>query len=392
MEWRNAAVVRLGRRLYAARPDLVTALATAAAGVAFIAIGLTNLWSGVTWAPEISPWWHVIPILVGSALMLGKRHRPMTMLLAGTVVAGVDIWLGGSLGMVLVFFDLLYSAVLFGRARHVRAILVVIVVLVVAALLGPLLAGATLQAGVLLALQAFLLLGTAYWWGMSVRRSREVAALSEARARDAERFAGIVKADTVREERGRMARDLHDVIAGNLSAIAIHAEAALSSTSQAHDRSALRAIREASVEGLDEMRSMILVLRSGTDPLIAPPRLAELPDLVARSSAVRVTVVGEAPQVPTAIDQALARIVGEGLSNAARHTPGADVEIRFHATEAEAEVSILSRGGTPSAPTIGTGQGISLLRERAELLGGTLAAAPVDGGWQLHARIPRSAQ
>ncbi|KRC61639.1 hypothetical protein ASE14_12415 [Agromyces sp. Root81] len=392
MEWQNAAVVREALRLYAARPDLVTALATAAAGIAFIAIGLTNLWSDATWAPEISPWWHVIPILAGSALMLGKRRRPMTMLLAGAVVAGVDIWLGGSLGIVLVSFDLLYSAVLYGRASHVRALLVVIVVLVVASLVGPLLTGANLQAAVLLALQAFFLLGTPYWWGMSVRRSREVAALSEARARDAERFAGSVKADTVREERGRMARDLHDVIAGNLSAIAIHAEAALSSASPAHDRSALRAIREASIDGLDEMRSMILVLRSGTDPLIVPPRLAELADLVARNSAVAVTIVGDTPQVPTAIDQALARIVGEGLSNAERHTPGADVEIRFRATEAEAEVSILSRGGTPSAPTIGTGQGLSLLRERAELLGGTLVAAPVDDGWRLHARIPRSAQ
>ncbi|MFC9559449.1 sensor histidine kinase [Agromyces sp. NPDC056965] len=370
----------------------MTAVATAGAGTAFIAIGLTNLWSDAAWAPDISPWWHLIPILVGSALMLGKRRRPATMLFAGTVVAGVDIWLGGSLGMVLVYFDLLYSAVLFGRARVVRALLVVIAVLVAAAFVAPLLSGSSLQAAMLLALQAFLLLGTPYWWGMSVRRSRELAALSDARARDAERFASIVKADTVREERGRMARDLHDVIAGNLSAIAINAEAALSSKTQTHDRAALRAIREASIDGLDEMRSMILVLRSGTDPLIAPPRLAELPDLVARSPAVNVTFVGDTPHVPTAIDQALARIVGEGLSNAARHAPGADVEIRFRATEAETGVSILSRGGTPAAPTIGTGHGIGLLRERAELLGGTLSAAPVEGGWRLDAQIPRSAQ
>lgn len=391
MEWNGRGIARELARRYRAHPDLTAAAGTMVAAAGLIALGLTGLWSGASWAPDVSPWWHLLPVLAGCLAMLVKRRRPLGALLAGVVFGAVDVWLGGSLGMLLVFFDLLYSAVLYGAARRVRILLAVIVAAVVSAFVGPLVAGQELQPAVLSALQAFVLLGTPYWWGMSVRRSRELATLSEARARDAERLAGLLRDEAVREERGRMARDLHDVIAGNLSAIAINAEAALSSApSEERDRAALRAVRAASTDGLDEMRSMILVLRSGDDPLAAPPRLAELPDLLARTPGTT-RVTGAMPAVPTAIDQALARVVGESLANAARHAPGAEVEIAFADAAGEVAVTIVSRGGAGASPAVGTGHGIDLIRERAERLGGTLEAGPVKDGWRVSARIPRSA-
>lgn len=378
-------------RAYRAHPDAFTALGTALAGVGLTLLGLTGLWVDAPWTRQVAPLWHLVPILLGSAVMLVKRRVPLTAAAIGAVLALVDGAFGGSLGMVFVFFDLLYSAVLYGAARRVRVLLVVIVVVVAAALLAPLLLGQDVRNSVLFALQAFVLLGTPYWWGMSVRRSRELAAVSEARARDAERLLELQRDEVVRAERERMARDLHDVIAGNLSAIAINAEAALAEPTGARDRAALRAVRQASVAGLEEMRAMILLLRTGDDPLVAAPRLAELPSLVERAEGVRATLVGDVPVLPTAADQALARVVGESLTNAARHTPGADVEIRFAEAPDAVEVTVTSAGGRPRSGSRGTGHGIALMRERAERLGGALEAGPTDHGWRVRARVPRSA-
>lgn len=378
-------------RAYRAHPDGFAALGTALAGVALTLLGISGLWADAPWTRATDPLWHLVPILLGSAVMLVKRRCPFTAVTVGAVLFLVDGVLGGSLGMLIVFFDLLYSAVLYGAARRVRVLLAVIVVVVAATLVAPLLLGSDLRNGVFFALQAFVLLGTPYWWGMSVRKSRELAAMSEARARDAERLLELQRDEVVREERERMARDLHDVIAGNLSAIAINAEAALAAPPGERDRAALRAVREAGVAGLDEMRSMILVLRAGDDPLVAPPRLAALAELVERSDGVRASVVGSVPMLPTAIDQALARVVGESLTNAARHRPGAEVEIRFDEASDAVEVTVTSTGGRPQAGSRGTGHGIDLMRERAERLGGTLEAGPTADGWRVRARVPRSA-
>jgi signal transduction histidine kinase len=136
---------------------------------------------------------------------------------------------------------------------------------------------------------------------------------------------------------------------------------------------------------------MIVVLRSGEDALVAPPRLTALPELVARAPGVSTTVVGEPPVVPTAVDQALARVVGESLVNAARHAPGADVEIRFAETSDAVEVAVTSIGGAATTAARGTGHGIDLMRERAERLGGSLEAGAFEGGWRVRVRMPRSA-
>lgn len=391
MSWRNVGPIRWVVEVYRAHPDVMTAVATAAAAVIFTLLGLTVLWSDLPFAAAVDPVWHLVPVLLGCAVMLVKRRAPIAALAAGVLLACVDVWLGGSLGMILVFWDLLYSAVLYGAASRVRVVLVLIALTVLVALLGPLLAGESLRVAASIALQAFVLLGTPYWWGMSVRRSHELAEVSEARARDAERLLELQHDETVREERARMARDLHDVIAGNLSAIAINAEAALARPTGDRDRQALRAVREASVAGLDEMRSMIVVLRSGDDALVTPPRLAELADLVRRAPGVHTNIVGAIPEVATALDQALARVVGESLTNAARHAPGSAVEIRFGEAAGGVDVTVISTGGRSQERSRGTGHGIDLMRERAERLGGSLEAGPVAGGWRVRARMPRSA-
>ena len=161
---------------------------------------------------------------------------------------------------------------------------------------------------------------------------RERADLAREVAADAIRIAELDRESAVREERARMARDLHDVVAGHLSAVAIHTEATLASADTSRDRDTLRTVRAGALEALAEMRSMILVLRGRPDPVTAPAGLARLDALVGGRAVGRAGGRGRrrtppAP-LPAATDQAAFRIVQESLTNAARHAPGSPVRGR----------------------------------------------------------------
>nr|WP_241744508.1 ATP-binding protein [Cellulosimicrobium arenosum] len=202
-----------------------------------------------------------------------------------------------------------------------------------------------------------------------------------------------------------MARDLHDVIASHLSAIAIHSGAALQLPPDAgRDRAALEQVRASAVTSLEEMRSMILLLRSeqrGSEPVVAPGRLAELGTLVdtARATGTGVTVV-QGPGVadlPAATDQALYRIAQEALTNALKHAPGAPVAVRLDRAGPDVVLTVHDDGAPGPAslgdPALSAGTGLLTMRERAEGLGGSLEAGPGDrsaggGGWTVRATVP----
>ena len=179
-----------------------------------------------------------------------------------------------------------------------------------------------------------------------------------------------------------MARDLHDVIASHLSAIAIHSGAALASPPDpAKDRAALELVRSSSLTSLDEMRAMILLLRSDlpradalfdagsarVDPVVAPARLARLDDLLAtaRTSGLTVDVLDDSArrrELPAAVDQAAHRIVQEALTNAAKHSPGAHVSVRVTAVgSATAGDSAAQIEVTVENPVTETGAGPTTL-------------------------------
>ena len=192
-----------------------------------------------------------------------------------------------------------------------------------------------------------------------------------------------------------MARDLHDVIAGHLSAVAIHTAATLSAPPDPdRDRATLATVRAGALDALAEMRSMILVLRGRPDPVAAPAGLARLEALVAaaRSTGQEVVVVGEAPSpLPAATDHAAFRIVQESLTNAARHAPGSPVEITVRGDDDVEVVVTNTLDPTEATPPLSTAIGLLSMRERAEALGGTLVAGPTDGRWVVRAWLPRVA-
>jgi len=198
--------------------------------------------------------------------------------------------------------------------------------------------------------------------------------------------------------RTRMARELHDVVANHLSAVAIHATAALSvrTLTPAQVDEALRVIRENSVQGLAEMRQMIEVLR---EPDSAPDepstaRLSELERLVAQARAaglgVTVTTTGEPRPVPVGVDLAGYRIVQESLTNALKHGDGAaalDVDYR------PAAVVITVRNPVRAVPStsgaaLGAGAGLIGMRERATLVHGRFDAGPHGALWRTRAELP----
>ncbi|QTX03639.1 sensor histidine kinase [Agromyces archimandritae] len=393
MDVRAHPVARRLHAIYARHPVIVSAAGTIAVGAALLALGITGLWQNYAiFGPDTALAWHVLILAAAFPVLLLRRRHPIVALGAGTILFTADILLGGTLGMLIVLFDLIYAAAYWAGPRARRMLLGIIAGLVAISFALPVVLGEPVQIVVLFGLQNFAILATPYWWAAAVRQGRELAASEAARADDAQRIAALDRQQAIRDERSRMAQDLHDAIAGDLSAIAIHSEAALSrSPDPARDRAALVAVRAASVEGLEQMRSMIALLRTGDDSPGAPLRLADLPAIVAASEAP-VSLVGETPELPTAADQALARIIAESLRNAARHAPGSQVVISF-AVDAEAHrVQVRSTGGRPADPAAaGTGHGIHLMRERAERVGGRLEAGPDGDGWLVTVRMPGGA-
>jgi signal transduction histidine kinase len=355
---------------------------------------------------------HAGLLLAGCVALAVKRRHPAATLAVVTAATLGSVTVGGSLGLLLALVDALYTAAVVLAPRARRALVAVVVAVTVAAPVAAALLGGGLREVLAALLQAVALLVTPLWWGSDVRSRTELAAsearratlereqadLARAHLVDVQRIADLDRGAALREERAAMARDLHDVVASRLSAIAIHAEAALSAAPEtARDRAALAAVRAESVASLAEMRSMILVLRGGASDVAvgAAGGLDQLDDLVAtaRDRGLDVRVSARArPPLPAVVDQAAYRIAHEALTNAAAHGPaGGRVDVRVAGVGSSLEVEVLSSLGDPGpapGPALGSATGLVTMAERARSLGGTLSAGPDGDRWRVHAVLP----
>lgn len=324
-----------------------------------------------------------------------RSRLPLLAILIGltaivlAAVLSADGAFGSSIPLLLVLTDQLFAATLYGSRRVSRAM----VALAVASLVGSGLTTFVLtgdwRQSLILAWGVGALPIIPVWWAMNIRQHREMVAAERVRSEQLARIAELDRRAAVSAERARMARDLHDVVAGHLSAIAIQSEAVLSMADKdpATVRRILRAVRENAVSSLTEMRAMIRMLRSDdNDSLVAPARLRDVGRLVesARAGGLRVdvrsnlpwvggelttvdahgsapragasdlartgavseggTISGDAPtgtmsspdfetsRLPAAVDQAAYRIVQEALTNAVKHAPGARATLRVEET------------------------------------------------------------
>jgi signal transduction histidine kinase len=203
-------------------------------------------------------------------------------------------------------------------------------------------------------------------------------------------------------ERARIARDIHDVLAHSLAAVSVNLQAAegllIAGTLPADNPELAKAIecvgRAGSLtrEGLAAARRAVLALRDEAAPL--PDRLSSLADeyRAVGDSAVDFAVMGEPRTLPEQISLTVYRTAQEALTNARKHAPGQPVTLRLGFEPAEVTVSVVNP--LPLVPargplaTAGAGYGLTGLRERAALVGGTLEAGPAADDWRVCLRIP----
>jgi signal transduction histidine kinase len=193
------------------------------------------------------------------------------------------------------------------------------------------------------------------------------------------------------EERLRIAREVHDVVAHSLAMINVQAGvgAHVADRRPEEAKAALLAIKEASQSALADLRATLAVLRGTQDRAPAPSltRLAELTDATT-AAGLRVHVDGTPGELPAPVDSAAYRIVQESLTNAVRHAKDATrITVRFAPANGSIEVVVRDDGTGSVDP--GSGNGLRGMRERAEALGGTLLAqAAPEGGFEVRAVLP----
>ncbi|MFD8964323.1 sensor histidine kinase [Streptomyces sp. NPDC059568] len=412
------------------RHNLLIAAAGLLGGLALWALGLRTIQD----TRPLTGAWVLLPVAVMAGLETLRRTAPRTTVFAGTLTLAADQFTSGSLATVLMFTDLMYAAVLYGTpaaARRIPWTTALVTVAVPIGLVSWIHQVDALLIGVFTGLISF---GPATT-GALVRNHRDAAEAARLRAEQTALLAEMDRRQAVLAERARMARELHDMVANHLSAIAIHSTAALSLDDEATTRNALSVIRENSVEGLAEMRRLIGLLRdsgsgsssgsgpdggSGSDGTVpaAAPTLRALDTLLTQartngaSSGLDFTLddrrtddrrqdqpyghqdTATALALPAPVELAAYRIVQESLTNALKHAAPGTVTVQLACTKRALTVRIDSpyedRPG-PRAP--GSGAGLVGMRERVALLDGEFEAGPVTTGdsgriWLVRAELP----
>jgi signal transduction histidine kinase len=364
---------------------------------AAIAAAVTAVQLGATYADssrhggagQVGTLSYVLLAVGGAALVLRRRY-PVGVL---AVTLAATLWAAGQNGSViyLALIVAFFSAVLAKkRVAAIASLVIGYVASVWPALIGESGHPSTtfavgLAAGLIFLLSAAELIRS---------RNQRTAALARSRTEELRRLAG--------EERMKMARDLHDVVAHNISVINVQANTALHLMDRQPERArqALTTINEVSKQALVELRSVLGVLRDVDEspPRSPSPGLARLGDLVDSAAAAGLTVHVETPDrpapLPAEVDLAAYRIVQEALTNSARHSGGSTATVRISPRSGGLLVEVADNGksrpgGSGSGPRNGSGHGIAGMTERAKILGGTLRAGPrPDGGFEVRAWLP----
>ncbi|MFF3654366.1 sensor histidine kinase [Streptomyces olivochromogenes] len=204
-----------------------------------------------------------------------------------------------------------------------------------------------------------------------------------------ERAARVAEAESAAlAERARIAREIHDVLAHSLSAQMVHLEAARLLIERGGDREQILervvAARGMAREGLAETRQALSALRGEMSPVED-----FLSELVATADGADITIAGERQPLPAEASQAVRRVAQEALTNVRKHAPGAKVHMRLEYGEHEVTLGVRDSGGPPGELSgAGAGYGLLGMRERAELLGGSLEAGPDEEGFVVTLRVP----
>jgi signal transduction histidine kinase len=235
--------------------------------------------------------------------------------------------------------------------------------------------------------------------GFALRERAAQAEEAEERAARAERERATAARIAVAEERGRIARELHDIVAHAMSVMVLQVGAVRHRLPQSltEDKDALRDVEKAGRAALAEMRRLLGAMHDGGDVELAPqPGLDNLDALAERVSRaglpVHLQVEGDVVQLPRAVELSAYRIVQEGLTNSLKHAKASrvDVTVRYGAEDLELEVR---DDGVGTSSSDGLGHGLVGIQERVKIYGGEmLVGAGSKGGFVLTARLPLEGQ
>jgi signal transduction histidine kinase len=377
-------------RLRAAGPWVLDGLLALAAS----AVGLSLLASALPFDPGSPRAWAAYLLLLAHTLPLAVRRRwPLAVLVWALATGAAFAAVGPSL-VPLSFTILIY---VYTAAAHCPRRVSLAGLAATEALLGVVWLARPRSIGDAGTLIIDGLLMVAAWWlGDGTRRRLEAVAAAQQRAAELERAREELARRAVTEERLRIARELHDVVAHSMSIIAVQSGvgAHVLDSQPEEARKALAAVEATSRQALVEMRRLLGVLRQEAEPrgsLAPAPGLAELEALtaeVARAGVrVEVRIEGTPTELPAGLDLSVYRIVQEALTNVVRHAGPATarVAVRYAPGRMSVEVVDDGRGGDHGDQ----GHGIPGMRERAALYGGTLEAGPLPGGgFRVAATLP----
>jgi len=369
--------------------------------IAFLAIaGMIELVVGrdLPGAPSTSLWFAIPTVAVLVLPLFARRRFPFAApaaywLLAMAISFGDGLLLAfiGSLGVVG-----LASAFLLGNLRDpLKAGAGLIIVLVGIVIVVYNIPGTQSASDLVFIPLRFVVAWVAGW---ALRERAERAEAAEERAVRAERDREAAARVAVAEERSRIARELHDIVAHAVSVMVLQVGAVRHKLPDAlaEDRDALRGVERAGRRALTEMRRLLAAMRGDGEEAELVPQpgldgLDSLLDEIGRAGLpVELHVDGEPVPLPRGIDLSAYRIVQEGLTNALKHARAsdADVTVRYRQDELEIEVRDNGQG---VATTDGLGHGLVGVRERVKIYGGDMTAGTASGGgFVLSTRLPLS--
>lgn len=355
---------------------------------------LTVIVQATIWVERSFPgptWVNAVAGLVSTGALLWRRQQPVAVLavvVTVTVLQALAFGATESAGVLLPFLAAVYAAAVYGEPAYVVAALGLLGI-VIHDLRDP---AVTSPGDVVF---SPLVVGTVFVLGRILSGRRTHALAAEARADQVERDREQRVAEAVADERRRIGRELHDVVAHSVSVMALQAGAAgqVLDRSPERAREALRIIQQTGHEAVREMGRLLSLEREGApEPLEPVPSLRSVPALVeqVRTAGLDTDLVveGEARPLPAAVELSLFRIAQEGLTNALKHAPRARTPLYVRYRQECVEIEVLSIGPTTNS-AVGTGRGLIGIAERVEFAGGQLDVGPcAEGGWRLHAVLP----
>jgi signal transduction histidine kinase len=326
----------------------------------------------------------VAPVLTATVAI--RRHHPAFAGIVAQVSIAVAfaVWSDTQiLGTSIAWFCSLYALTVWTPTRQFVAGAAIVAATNLAAAAGP---SGTLQRSTPFAVVTLVVM-------VLVRR---VVLDRERRAELAERERDVVAREAVVEERARIARELHDAIAHNVSMMVVQAGAERRVVGEANPstQEVLQTIEHIGRGALTEMRRLVGMLRSdAADPLVPQPALRDLPTLVAQVTdaglPVELRIEGERRELAVGIELSAYRIVQEALTNTLKHAGDAKASVRVRYGRDSLELEISDDGGTAREQVVGGGHGLVGMRERVALYGGSLdAARRPTGGFTVRVLLP----